>query len=351
MDQSPRKMVSPAAKGWATFFAVMFALALIPTLLSITLGYTLFSAPFYERIFEDQKLYDQFPQLMALSVSQSQNTQNQSNTSANVFAQLSTEQLNQLFSTVLPQDYLKTQIQMNLNALFDFLNFRTTDLHMVIDLQPIKQNLTGPSGQTALQELINAMPDCTDAQIKDFIQSLGEANPATMSIPMCKPPDQYLSLFTPLINSSFQQFANSMPNQIDLFGAGQPSNIQKLVESKPFQIYKFIRGILTIIPWFAIFFALTIILFTLRSLKTMLAELGVPLLISGIIGSLASVFTLFGGGVFVQSIHISGSLFDPIMIKALGGIVNQFSTFGLILCGLTFAVGLLFLLVSGTIKQ
>ena len=129
------------------------------------------------------------------------------------------------------------------------------------------------------------------------------------------------------------------------------SQIQQLTSSTPFRIYTILRVFLSYMPFIAGALALLIILLTLRSAKSMFACLGIPMLVSGIVGGLSSAAIQLGGKIIVGSVQTTGNPFDPIIKTTLNTALREFSMVGLLLCGTTILIGVIFLLISKAAKR
>ncbi len=349
MDVNDQKTISSAARGWAVFFSALLGLTMLLVLLAVTLNFTLFNAAFFKSILEKQGLYEQLPQLAAESAIQNAVSQEQTGEeNNNLVASMTSEQLVMLIDSVLPAGYLQDQIETNIDAAFNFVNLKTTGLNLVIDMQPVKDRLLSTEGQQAIVDFVNSLPECTDEQVQAIIQSKNSQNTSS-DVPMCKPPESYMEQALPQIQASLQDFASSMPAQINLME--NQSQIVTLTSSKPFRVYMGLRFILSYVPFIAGALALFIFLLTLRSPKTMFACLGIPLLVSGIIGGLSSAAFQYGSKIILRSAQTTGTPFDSIILSSMDAFLREFSIFGLILCGVAILLGVIFLLISRNAKK
>jgi hypothetical protein len=349
MEMNDQKMISSAARGWAVFFSVLLGLTLLLVLLSVTLNFTLFNANFFKGILEKQGLYEQLPQLAAESAIENTASQAQSGAGdGNLVSSMTSEQLVGLINSVLPAGYLQDQIESNIDAAFDFMNLKTSNLDLVINMQPVKDRLLSTEGQQAIVDFVNSLPECTDEQVQAILQSKNSQN-SSNEVPICKPPETYMEQALPQIQASLQDFAGSMPAQINLME--DQTQIVTLTSSQPFRVYMVFRFILGYVPFLAGAFALIIFLLTLRSPKTMFACWGIPLLVSGIIGGLGSAVFQYGSKMMLRSAQTTGTPFDSIILSSMDAFIRAFSVFGLVLCGVAILIGIIFLLISRIAKK
>jgi len=197
MQITDENSISSFAKGWAVFFAIILGLTMLLVLLSITLNFTLFNANYFKGILKKQGFYARLPQLAAESAIQTANGDVQSEeASSNVVTAMNPEQLAQLINTVLPDGYLQSQVEKNIDAILEFINLRTDELTIVIDMQPVKEKLLSPEGQEAIVGFINTLPECTEAEVRAILQSQIQAE-TSAEVPMCKPPESYIDTAMP----------------------------------------------------------------------------------------------------------------------------------------------------------
>jgi hypothetical protein len=351
MEQSNRKMISRIAKGWAVFFSVLLTITLLMLLLAVSLRFTLLNEGYFKRVLDKQNIYEQIPQLMMESAKQTVAHQSKDATANNFLAQLNTEQLSQLITAILPENYIKTQVETNLDKVFAFLNSQTADLNLIVDLIPIKQMLNTAGGKDAVLQLINSFPNCTDEQLQILSSVIKSEVQPTTAIPLCKPPVDKLQANLDYVFNSMTQLTTTMPDTISLMGNGPNTSLLPLQSSPIFHVYRIFRGIMSLIPWFAGTLALFIFLLTLRSGKAMFSCLGMPMLISGILGALSSLLIMFGGSRLIATMQSSGSPIDTLIKNISHEAVSQFSYFGLAICAISFIIGLVFLLFSKIARQ
>jgi hypothetical protein len=345
MDQDNSRTISAAAKSLAILFAVLLGLVIMFLLLFLTLEGTLLNANFVKGVLVDQNVYDQLPQLIAISTKSNTASADQAGDSSNAVSIMTTEQLSQLIGIVLPEGYLQTEVERDLDSVYAFVNLQTTEMHLTINMQPIKDNLSGEAGKQVMLSYIDSLPVCTEEQAQALLQ--WQANPeAVQGAALCKPPESVMAVAIPKIDESLQKFVDSMPAQIDLSPQGQANGTDTLVASVPYQIYRVLRFAMNYVPWVAGFLAVLIILLTLRSGKTMFACLGVPALVGGLIGGACSLLSLSTGKTLVASMSSRGNPFDPMISGIIGEVMHSFSMSGLIFCGAAVLIGVVLLLMT-----
>jgi len=101
------------------------------------------------------------------------------------------------------RNYVQDQAGQLLDSLFSFVNLKTTQLTLKIDLTPVKNNFQGQTGIDAINRLIDSLPALySSSRLISFIQSISQLTTGDFSyLQLCKPPQLYLSIFTPFFTS------------------------------------------------------------------------------------------------------------------------------------------------------
>jgi hypothetical protein len=346
VDNGQRRTITRAAKGWAGFFAFLLTISLIPLLITVTLNFTLLNQQKVKQVFIDQQVYEQLPQEFL----QSMVTKIETESGDSLLSQLDSEQLAEMITTLLPEGYIQSQIEVNIDAVYSVINLETTEVNLAIDLKPIKNYLKSTDGQSAFINYLNAQPDCTLEQVAVIYQATQEGNPGT-TITLCKFPQEATQLIQPKVTQKMVEFSDALPDEISLASGNEPGFVDQITSSRPYQIYKLAHQMMDVLPWIAGALAAIIVLLTLRSLKTMLKSLGIPLLISGIAGGIVAFLFSYGGSALIPSSLLAygqlGEIFKQIAL-AMISVVGQF---GLLLCLFTTGVGFIFLIIAGLLRE
>lgn len=343
MDNRASTQISPAARGWAVFFSVILGLTMLFVLLVATLQFTLLNPSFVEKAIEKSQLYDALPRLIAESVKGNTDVNMQVGGAGNAAAIMTTDQLVELFDLILPQDYIKTQAESNINAAYEFVNLQTTDLRIAVDMKPIINRLASSDGLLVLLTFINDQPECTEDQFQRLTDFFDGKIPGE-NVVFCKPPAEKFETGMDQIVDKTLLMVSALPTELVL--VKDELMIAQLTSSVPYRVYRILRVNMMYVYWAAGSLALLIMLLTLRSGRSMFACLGVPLLVSGLIGGLTSALTLYGGNIALRSVASTENVFSPYIVEIVGEILQNFSRFGLFLCGAALILGLILLFIS-----
>jgi hypothetical protein len=345
-NDGQRKTITQAAKGWAGFFSFLLTILLIPVLFTLTLNFTLFNQRMVKQVLVDQQVYEQLPQ----TIIQIMVTKIGSESGNTLLSQLDSDQMARLISTLLPEDYFRTQVEMNVDSVFSVLNLETTELNFAVDLQPIKDYLNSTSGQSAFFNYLNTLPECSLDQVAAIIQATQESNPTT-TITLCKLPEEAMQLAQPVFSQMTVQFSESLPDKINLASKTETGLGEQITSSIPYQIYKSARQIMDILPWIIGLLVVVIVLLTLRSIKTMLKLLGIPMIISGVVSGFGAFLFGYGGSALIPPTLFANGQLGEMFKQIVMAMITEVGHFGLLLSLFSAGVGFIFLIIAGLLQE
>jgi hypothetical protein len=257
----------------AAYCAVLFILAGVPVLILFNVERQAFEAATYKQAFENQRLYERMPSLLAATLS---TTLAQNAGMVPFLRELTADEWVGTISTLLPPEELRAMTDQTLDSTFDYLNFRSNTI--VISLLPVKARLAGEGGVNVVRQFLTTQPACTVEQLTQMALGLMGGN-----IILCNPPEEALGLLEPFIQSQLQAINSTFPNEISLVPgteAGTPND--------PRLRLQFVRSGLEFAPLFVFLLLLLIAVLAVRTVRDLMVWWGWPLLaiglISGIIG-------------------------------------------------------------------
>ena len=135
-------------------------------------------------------------------------------------------------------------------------------------------------GAQVFNRALNTLPACTIGQLFQMGANmlLGVQNTI-----LCNPPQELVTLVTPLIEAQFQVTVDSIPNEILLVGTANPRMLafKARVDS--------LRKIMNISLWLPLIFLIGLTLFSVRSLNDWLKWWGIPLIVTGIASAITAL--------------------------------------------------------------
>jgi len=271
-----------------SIFAVLFVGTAVSAVIFFNLDRRAFSAETYQKAFVNSGFYEKIPAVLAQTMVSASMDQNKLPV---VMRGMSQEAWEGFFRTLLPQGTLEVMSDNVLNSTFAYLNMQTDSVQL--SLVPLKSSMVSDTGVQAIYKLLEAQPDCTFMQIAQITIDLLSGG----EMQFCKPPAELYSMLTPVIQGQMQFAVGAVPDQITL--------ISKPPENDPRVKLRILRMGMRLSPIIPLVFFLLMTIFTINSLKSWLTWWGIPLLITGVLASLASLSGAPIFGAILQRILVS----------------------------------------------
>ena len=320
--------------------AILFIFTGVIALLFFNIERKAFSSETYKQAFENQNLYQRMPSILANAL---MTTVTQHPNLPTFVKTLTVANWESTIASVLPPQEVKVITDEALDSIFSYINRRTDSV--VVSVIPLKSRLVGPSGVEVVRQILRAQPACTPEQLQAI--ALGFLSGG--DILLCSPPEDVMSLLTPVIESQIPALAFAIPDQITLV----PEALSSTPNDPRLRINN-VRLVLLFSPLLPATFLFAITIFAVRGLRDWLIWWGLPLSLTGA-GSLlvallgAPVVGLIVGG-FIQA--RGASFIPPILLSTLqetassvtSEVLNPVAVGGLILAvlGVTMTVAGLF---------
>ena len=247
--------------------AVLFVITGVIALLFFNIERKAFDSTTYKQAFENQNLYARMPSILANTLSatilQNQNT-------PTFIKTLTLTDWEAAISSMLPPGELKAITDNALDSIFDYINRRTDSVS--VSVIPLKSRLIGPSGVELVKQVLRVQPACTTEQL----QAIAFGFLSGGDIILCSPPEDVLTLLTPVIESQIQVLTVAVPDEVTLI-----SSVLSGTTSDPRVRLNNVRLFMLISPLLPAAFLLGITIFAVRSLKDWLMWWGWPVFITG----------------------------------------------------------------------
>lgn len=301
------KSIKNASRGWIITFSILLALSLLLTLVNISMNQSIFEADFYSEVLDEQGFYNELPALVTDAI-----LSNSQETLANSpLSMLSREQTEAFIEAVLPAEWVKQQTEIVLQSVLSFVNLQQDNLLVIIDLQPVKDNLTGPAGKQAALNLLNGLPECSTEQLNLIIVAVQSGQ---TGFELCNPPVDAFLLLDMILDPIMKEIANLVPPTIILPTNEQAQIILNMTQSPEFQVYRYARTGLASLPWVCLILILLIVILGWRSLHLMITGLSFSFILAGLAGVLP------GAWFFLQSRQLSADWVSSFDLSRLGEI-------------------------------
>jgi hypothetical protein len=203
---------------------------------------------------------------------------NTSSGSPAIFKSMSAGDMETVISMLLPPQDLKTMTESILDQVFAYLNGQQDTI--TISLVSLKQRINSQAGLDAVIKLIRSQPACTVQQVIDMQASLTSGKG---DLVLCRPPEEILSLITPLLQSQLKTAAAQIPDTrvISPQATANPTNFGPL-GSGPTGGVRLAHLVMRLSPDLALFFLLLISFLAVRSPKGWLRWWGIPFFFTGL---------------------------------------------------------------------
>jgi hypothetical protein len=173
-------------------------------------------------------------------------------------------------SSMLPPEELKAITDDALDSVFDYINRKTDSV--TISVIPLKSHLISASGVEVVKQVLRVQPACTAEQL----QAIAFGFLSGGDIILCSPPEDVLTLLTPIIESQIQILTVTIPDEVTLISSvlsGTPNDPRLRLNN--------VRLLMLISPLLPAAFLLGLTIFAIRNLKEWLTWWGWPLFITG----------------------------------------------------------------------
>jgi hypothetical protein len=319
-------MISQVRKAILMVLAVILMFATIPSVFTIPSELFLFRPEPYKEAMRTQQFYQSFPAWMAELVIEGDLQGMEDMPTA--LQNLQFEEYERMLRAVLPPQWVAEEVEAVIDEFWAYMNFQTTELDLVIELDEPKSRLTGPGSDVVVQTIMNTWPECTPNELQGILQDMEVG--AAGSMPLCRPPLEYRPAFVETVRSGLFIFATMLPDRISLVElleiVEETGEMRGMRFSELFDNYRTLRGALRIAP---LVMAITMLLIGLAAIgrpRAFLTGWGGPLLIGGIVGMVIAVVLGLAGNLIAESIVRQLAITRPAgMFQALVGVVRSVS--------------------------
>ena len=292
-------------KFFAAICALLFVVSAVLVFLLFNLERKAFSSETYKQAFEEQRLYERMPALLASTLT----TYISENPNAIPLVKaLRVENWQATLTTLLPPEELKALADNALDSTFDYLNGKTDSA--IISLVPIKTHLVGESGLQVVRQFLSLQPACTAEQLTQMALGLLGGQ-----IALCNPPEEAMGFMAPFIQAQLQSMTPLIPDQVAFI----PSTLSNTPNDPRLKL-NLVRSAIKLTPFIPILFLFGIAVFAVRSLRELFTWWGWPFLLAGTTSVLvALVGSPVIGWILQLLIQTQGTIFiPPVLAQTIG---------------------------------
>lgn len=267
--------MSPARKAAAVLVAVFVVLTSLLAQLLFNLERKAFSPETYQRAFANEDFYNRLPGILAGSLGDSLQADRLPSSMRGLTPQIWEGFLRGL----LPPETVRGLGDQVLASLFAYLNNEADSAR--VSLQPLKERMVGEAGMQAVLNLMRTQPACTLEEMARIAMAALDQQ----AISLCNPPQELYPLVAPLIRGQLQLLSAALPDELVLAGA-KPL---RAGEVDPRARLWAVRLAMRLSPIVPLLFLIVLTIVAVRGIEGWLAWWGAPIMIIGLLGSLAGV--------------------------------------------------------------
>ncbi|MBE3143093.1 MAG: hypothetical protein IMZ61_04115 [Planctomycetes bacterium] len=344
-------MLSGTRKTLAIITIFLVIIVTAPALFVYPVEKILFNPVPYEKALTIQDFYQRLPAWLAQITSNSASTTG--GVYENALSLLGQSGLERVYTLVLSPGWVQSQTESLIEQSLAYLNFETGTFTLRVNLLDLKTAI-GTSGPTSIAgQMIRSWPPCTAENLaklaKKILNNMIDPKSQSNDIPLCRPPEDFLPFMDAVMGVAFTQFANIIPDQIDLVDLVKASpgfSEQQANLTRYFAIYRVIRWVMRLLPVLAAGLFLLLGLLTMQSWRTILTYNGIGMLVAGFLAFFITILVWLAGSSIaerlIQQLTISASdQMIGVFIKLLIQVGNRFTTLSVEISGLCFGIGVI----------
>jgi hypothetical protein len=308
------KIRSACARLLAGFFAILFIIAALISLLLVNAEHHFVDPELYKRVLLEERVYDSLPRLLSTQISAGMTfnpcaedpsacegegedvSEDDEGGPPDYFKNMEAEQWELLLGEILSANWLQAQTESVIDQLFVFLDSDDTTPSITISLADLKSRLMGRNGVETVLKIIEAQPTCTQDQLREIINSF-ESDDSSTELLSCRPPQEILDEYLSSMVETLNEVIESLPDEVVLGENLMDSDLDEEIETDEdeMQVGKTLRRVRTYMrlsPIVPIGFLLLIAVFGVRSFREFLQWWGIPLLLTGLIALVFSILSM-----------------------------------------------------------
>jgi hypothetical protein len=199
---------------------------------------------------------------------------------------LTTEDYHLIYNLIVPEGWLQSQVEKNIEQIINYLNFKTPKLTMVVDLGELKLRLSGNVGNQVAQVILNSWPNCSNAELLQM--GIAGINGQNANIPICQPPALLAPVRGMMLKSIQAQIESNIPDQIEL-GSNFETEINSGTNQKFWSDYHLIRTGMKFAPICCLISLVILVIFLYHSPRRMFSWVSMGIFFSGLCGAATSI--------------------------------------------------------------
>ena len=308
----PMKILSACARLLAGFFAILFIITALISLLLINAERHFVDPELYKRVLLEERVYDSLPQLLSTQISAGMTynpcaedpsacegedvSEGDEGGPPDYFKNMDAEQWELLLEEILSANWLQAQTESVIDQLFVFLDSDDPTPNITISLADIKSRLMGRNGVETVLKIFEAQPTCTQDQPREITNSF-ESDGSGAELLSCRPPQDLLDQYLTTMEETLNEVIKSLPDEVALGENFMDSDLDEEIETDEYEIQvgktlRRVRTYMRLSPIVPVGFLLLIAVFGVRSYRELLRWWGIPLLLTSLIALVFSILSM-----------------------------------------------------------
>ncbi len=274
----------------AILAACMFIVTLPCATWMLSTGQMLLDADSYKNALSSENVYaDLIPALLpAIAESEHDPTNPDALTLVSIVGNLDANDWRRISELLIPPQWLRSQVENNLDTFFDWLNDAIPSPNLRFDTASLRQRLSGREGQQAVNLFMESWPACTDEQLDVLLHFEERPN---AEFPFCQPSGEYVAVMSEALTGILREQANRLPDVFPPPGWLENNAVRRELNNLKLGV-RWAQTFVVELWIMAAALLSLIVFFTVRSLKSFGRWSGVTLLLSGIAAVIPIPFLL-----------------------------------------------------------
>jgi hypothetical protein len=308
------KFLSACARLLAGFFAILFIISALISLLLFNAERHFVDPELYKRVLLEERVYDSLPRLLSTQISEGMaynpcaedpsSCENEGEDTSgdeegdppDYFKNMNAEHWELVLREILTPDWLQTQSESVIDQLFDYLESDEETPSISISLVDIKSRLMGSDGVETVLKIIESQPPCNDEQLRELTRAF-ESDASGTDLLSCRPPQELIDENLSSIEETLNEVVGDLPDEATLGenfmdpDSDEPTDTTEtdMVIGKTLRRVRTYMRLSPIVP---IGFLILIAVLGVRSFRDLLRWWGIPLLVTGLIALVVSILSM-----------------------------------------------------------
>ncbi len=270
------------------------------------------------------------------------------------FLPLPEAQLNSLVVSFLPPQWVVDETSKLTNEIMNFANLKSTSLDFSVNLVPIKETFQRTEWVSTVDKMLSELPACSEEELIRFQIAITSQSSSLEALPFCQPPEFFRGQAIIFLSNEISRVVSGLPDELVL---AAPDQLTAVTRSPEFRLWRLSVGLLRISPFVTAGLVFLSILLYSRKPEKFLRLFGWSFLASGILFSIAYLLVRAALALIAGNLNSlqTGNLLSTGLTDSLAGLItaaaDSFSGFSLIVMGVLFLTGTIWLVISKMFKK